>query len=104
MVQLMISSNVLAYKDFLYDLGQFFISFIKESSMFYLIIILFLTVYYFWSISRKSVTAEDSAHQTSEETEEKETEKDQLVDTDATYLSEDTESFESLSYEVELGF
>ena len=61
-------------------------------------------MYYFWSISRKSVTAEDSAHQTSEETVEKETEQDQLVDTDATYLSEDNESVESLSYEVELGF
>ena len=61
-------------------------------------------MYYFWSISRKSVTAEDSAQQTSEETVEKKTEKDQLVDTDATYLSEDNEFFESLSYEVELGF
>ena len=60
-------------------------------------------MYYFWSVSRKSVTAEDSSQHTSEEIEEIETEKDQLVDTNETYLSEDNESFEILSYEVELG-
>lgn len=75
--------------------------------MFYLILILFLTIYYFWiTNSAKSETIENTSDETyDEETyEEKEPEHVQLDLTEATYLNEDNESLDSLSNEVELGF
>ena len=73
--------------------------------MFYVILILFLTIYYFWVIhARKSKANVDSAEQAAEEIIETEPKQVQLVETETTYLNEDNESFDSLSYEVELGF
>ena len=73
--------------------------------MFYIILISFLTIYYFWIIhSRKSKTNVDSSEQAAEEIIEREPKQVQLVETETTYLNEDNESFDSLSYEVELGF
>ena len=73
--------------------------------MFYVILILFLTIYYFWVINlTKSTTNDDSSEQVDEETDVKEPKQVQLVETETTYLNEDNESFDSLSYEVELGF
>ena len=73
--------------------------------MFYVILILFLTIYYFWATNvTKSATNDDSSEQVDEETVEKEPKQVQLVETETSYLNEDNESFDSLSYEVELGF
>ena len=73
--------------------------------MFYVILILFLTIYYFWATNvTKSATNDDSSEQIDEETVEKEPKQVQLVETGTSYLNEDNESFDSLSYEVELGF
>ena len=73
--------------------------------MFYIILILFLTIYYFCVIhARKSKANVDSSEQASEEIIETEPRQIQLVETETTYLNEDNESFDSLSYEVELGF
>ena len=73
--------------------------------MFYVILILFLTIYYFWAINlTKSTTNDDSSELVNEETVEKEPKQVQLVETETSYLNEDNESFDSLSYEVELGF
>ena len=73
--------------------------------MFYVILILFLTIYYFWATNvTKSATNDDSSEQVDEETVEKEPKQVQLVETGTSYLNEDNESFDSLSYEVELGF
>ena len=73
--------------------------------MFYVILILFLTIYYFWVINlTKSTTNDDSSELVNEETVEKEPKQVQLVETETSYLNEDNESFDSLSYEVELGF
>lgn len=73
--------------------------------MFYVILILFLTIYYFWATNvTKSATNDDSSEQVDEETDVKEPKQVQLVETETTYLNEDNESFDSLSYEVELGF
>ena len=74
--------------------------------MFYVILILFLTIYYFWAtnVKKSSATNDDSSEQVVEETVEKEPKQVQLVETETSYLNEDNESFDSLSYEVELGF
>ena len=73
--------------------------------MFYIILILFLTIYYFWVIhTRKSKANVDFSEQAAEEIIETEPRQVQLVETETTYLNEDNESFDSLSYEVELGF
>ena len=73
--------------------------------MFYVILILFLTIYYFWVINlTKSTTNDHSSELVNEETVEKEPKQVQLVETETSYLNEDNESFDSLSYEVELGF
>ena len=73
--------------------------------MFYLILILFLTIYYFWVTNvTKSAANDDSSEQVDEEIVETEPKQVQLVETETTYLNEDNESFDSLSYEVELGF
>ena len=73
--------------------------------MFYVILILFLTIYYFWATNvTKSATNDDSSEQVDEETDVKEPKQVQLVETGTSYLNEDNESFDSLSYEVELGF
>ena len=73
--------------------------------MFYVILILFSTIYYFWVTNvTKSTANDDSSEQVEEETVEKEPKQVQLVETEKSYLNEDNESFDSLSYEVELGF
>ena len=73
--------------------------------MFYLILILFLTIYYFWVTNvTKSAASDDSSEQVDEEIVETEPKQVQLVEMETTYLNEDNESFDSLSYEVELGF
>ena len=73
--------------------------------MFCVILILFLTIYYFWATNvTKSATNDDSSDRVDEETVEKEHKQVQLVETETSYLNEDNESFDSLSYEVELGF
>ena len=72
--------------------------------MFYIILILFLTIYYFWVKNVTKSVNDDSPEQVLEETVEKEAEQVQLVETETRYLNEDNESFDSLSYEVELGF
>ena len=73
--------------------------------MFYLILILFLTIYYFWVTNvTKSAASDDSSEQVDEEIVETESRQIQLVEAETTYLNEDNESFDSLSYEVELGF
>ena len=73
--------------------------------MFYVILILFLTIYYFLSTNvTKSEANDDSSEQVDEETDVEEPKQVQLVETETTYLNEDNESFDSLSYEVELGF
>ena len=73
--------------------------------MFYVILILFLTIYYFWATNvTKSATNDDSSDRVDEETVEKEPKQVQLGEMETSYLNEDNESFDSLSYEVELGF
>ena len=73
--------------------------------MFYVILILFLTIYYFWATNVTKPTAkDDSLEQVDEETDVKEPKQVQLGETETSYLNEDNESFDSLSYEVELGF
>ena len=73
--------------------------------MFYVILILFLTIYYCWVTNvTKSAANDDSLEQADEETVEKESKQVQLVQTETSYSNEDNESFDSLSYEVELGF
>ena len=73
--------------------------------MFHVILILFLTIYYFWATNvTKSAANDDSSEQVDEEPVEKEPKQVQLVETETSYLNEDNESFDSLSYEVELGF
>ena len=72
--------------------------------MFYIILILLLTIYYFWVTNVTKSVNDDSPEQVHEETVEKEAEQVQLVETETRYLNEDNESFDSLSYEVELGF